>query len=134
MRRRYLEGITQNLRLASMRPTRSTWLTKRTFQALYSGQYKFCQIQCQSNKLGEGNAFALGSILEASLILGEDKDLYRQIPELITKEPLGDQIVMRQQQSGLWMDDLSGQVSDYDTVLNAMLIGEISKWQGDKLS
>ena len=81
-----------------------------------------------------GNAFALGSILEASLILGEDKDLYRQISELITKEPLGDQIVMRQQQSGLWMDDLSGQVSDYDTVANAMLIGEISKWQGDKLS
>ncbi|NLI40710.1 MAG: sulfatase-like hydrolase/transferase [Caldisericales bacterium] len=81
-----------------------------------------------------GNAFALGSILEASLILGENKDLYKQISELITKEPLGDQIIMRQQQNGLWMDDLSGQVSDYDTVANAMLIGEISKWQGDKLS
>jgi len=81
-----------------------------------------------------GNAFVLGSILEASSILGEDKDFYKKISELITKEPLGDQIVMRQQQNGLWMDDLSGQVSDYDTVANSILIGAISKWQGEKVS
>ncbi len=81
-----------------------------------------------------GNAFALGSILEASSILGEDKDIYKKISELITKEPLGDQIVMRQQQNGLWMDDLSGQVSDYDTVANSILIGAISKWQDGKIS
>jgi len=79
-----------------------------------------------------GSAYALYALLESEVIAQGNNDILRQIDQLISSEKLGDELIDREQQNGLWLDDLAGQVSDYDTVGNCIIIAGISKWQATK--
>lgn len=80
------------------------------------------------------NAYALAAIVDSQILIGNDTALSKQINSLIRKEEFPDEIIDKQQQNGLWFDDLSGQVSDYDTVSNCLILGSIAGWQSVKKS
>ncbi len=81
-----------------------------------------------------GNAYALCGLLEGASILKDDEGPSKQFDQLISNDPIGDELYQRQTQSGAWSDDLSGQVSDVDTVASCLILGATAKWQQDRFA
>lgn len=86
-------------------------------------------IAINSINWSRANAYALAAIVDSQILVGNDSEHAKQINSLIRKEEFPDEIIDKQQQNGLWFDDLSGQVSDFDTVSNCLILGSIAGWQ-----
>lgn len=71
-----------------------------------------------------GSAYALLGMMDSAVAVAKDQKALA----LLASDKLVTEVLHRQQQNGTWMDDLSGECSDIDTVANGLMIAGYCSW------